>query len=255
MFGQLTNAKCVLVIPARRHSSRLPDKLLLRAGGKTILQHTYETACKTELPDAILIATDDEDIAGAARRFSAPVVMTSPDCPSGTDRVAEAITRCPQAEIIVNLQGDEPDLAPQAIDDLVASLQSNQEASMATLATPIRKREQLDDPACVKVVFDDQGRALYFSRSAIPHMREWNDENLKATPALFHQHIGIYAYRRELLTELAQLSRGRFEELEKLEQLRVLEHGKTILVSEVESACRGIDTLEDYAAFVSRRAG
>ena len=255
MLGQLDNAKCVLVIPARRHSTRLPDKLLLRAGGKPVLQHTFEAACQTQLPDAILIATDDLDIAGAARRFGANVVMTSPDCPSGTDRVAEAIEHCPQAEIIVNLQGDEPEINPGAIDRLVESLESNSTASMATLATPIRDRSLLEDPACVKVVFDNSGQALYFSRSTIPHVREWDDIHLETFPAQFHQHIGVYAYRRELLLELASLAPGRTEQLENLEQLRVLEHGKKILVSEIQEATRGIDTVEDYAAFVSRRAG
>ena len=245
------SAKCVIVIPARRHSTRLPDKLLLCAGGKTVLQHTYEAACQASLPDFILIATDDDEIAAKARRFGAEVVMTSPDCPSGTDRVAEAIQHCPAAELIVNLQGDEPEISPEAIDRLVKSLAGNPSAAIATLATPIRDRDQLDDPSCVKVVFDRQGRALYFSRSVIPHPREWDDSLL--VDSKFYQHIGVYAYRRKLLLELAALVPGRTEKIEKLEQLRVLEHGETILVTEIDEATRGIDTAEDYAAFVSRR--
>ncbi len=248
-----TAQRCVLVIPARRRSTRLPDKLLLRQTGKTVLQHTYEAACHTRCPRLVLIATDDEAIANEARQFGARVVMTSPDCPSGTDRVAEAIRDLDDAQIIINLQGDEPEIDPVAVDCLAESLLANPSAAMATLATPIRDRTQLEDPSCVKVVFSPEGKAMYFSRSPIPHAREWDDEHLQTTPALFHQHIGVYAYRRDLLLRLAQLPPGRFEQLEKLEQLRVLEHGETILVTEIDEPTRGIDTPEDYAAFVERR--
>lgn len=248
-----TAGHCVLVIPARRRSTRLPDKLLLRQTGKTVLQHTYEAACETKIPRQILIATDDVEIAREARQFGATVVMTSPDCPSGTDRVAEAVRDVDGAEIVINLQGDEPEIDPQAVDRLAESLLSDPTAAMATLATPIRDREALEDPSCVKVVFAPDGRAMYFSRSPIPHAREWDDSLLEATPAVFHQHIGVYAYRRELLLRLSQLPPGKFEQLEKLEQLRVLEHGETILVTEIDEPTRGIDTPEDYAAFVERR--
>jgi 3-deoxy-manno-octulosonate cytidylyltransferase (CMP-KDO synthetase) len=245
--------RCLLVIPARRRSTRLPDKLLLRDTGRTVLEHTYEAACQARLPDGVLIATDDAEIAAEARRFGARVAMTSPDCPSGTDRVAEAVRQIEDAKIIVNLQGDEPEIYPAAIDQLIESLWANPSANMATLATPIRKRQTLEDPACVKVVFDAMGRALYFSRSPIPHARQWSDELLTATPAVFHQHLGIYAYRRDLLLRLASLPLGRHEQVENLEQLRVLEEGETILVSLVDQATRGIDTPADYAAFVRRR--
>jgi 3-deoxy-manno-octulosonate cytidylyltransferase (CMP-KDO synthetase) len=179
--------------------------------------------------------------------------MTSPKCPSGTDRVAEVARQVPEAQIIVNLQGDEPEIDPQAIDRLVALLQNNPAAGMATLATPIRSREALDNPACVKVVFDAAGRALYFSRSPIPHPREWNDSLLTTTPASFFQHVGIYAYRRDLLLRFASLPVGKTEQIEKLEQLRILEQGETILVAEIAHPTFGIDTPEDYAAFVARQ--
>ena len=162
----LTNARRVLAIPARRRSTRLPDKMLLRDTGKTVLQHTYEAACRARRPEAVFIATDDEEIAAEARRFGADVVMTSPDCPSGTDRIAEAVRELPRAGIIVNLQGDEPEADPAAIDRLFELLEREPWASMATVATPIRERGKLDDPACVKVAIDRRGRALYFSRSA-----------------------------------------------------------------------------------------
>jgi 3-deoxy-manno-octulosonate cytidylyltransferase (CMP-KDO synthetase) len=243
---------CLLVIPARRRSTRLPNKMLLRETGKTVLQHTYEAASRAKVPGAIIIATDDDEIAAEALSFGARVAMTSPDCPSGTDRVAEVVRGIPGAEIIVNLQGDEPEIDPAAIDRLAVLLQDNPAACMATLATPIRSREALDDPACVKVVFDSRGRALYFSRSPIPHPREWNDGLLTADPATFFQHIGIYAYRRDLLLRFASLPMSQTEQIEKLEQLRILEQGETILVSEIAQPTRGIDTPADYAAFVAR---
>lgn len=244
---------CLLVIPARRRSTRLPDKMLLRETGKTVLQHTFEAACRTRRPSRLLIATDDREIAQTARCFGADVAMTRADCPSGTDRVAEVARQYPDAQIIVNLQGDEPEIAPSAIDRLVDLLVVNPEASMATLATPIRCPETLHDPACVKVVFNDRGEALYFSRSPIPHAREWDERLLQQDPPLFHQHIGVYAYRRKLLLKLAELPTSPLEQLERLEQLRVLHHGETIMMWPVEHASRGIDTPEDYAAFVERR--
>jgi 3-deoxy-manno-octulosonate cytidylyltransferase (CMP-KDO synthetase) len=132
-------------------------------------------------------------------------------------------------------------------------LEDNPAAAMATLATPIREREKLDDPSCVKVTFDAVGRALYFSRSPIPHAREWDDCLLTAQPPTFHQHIGIYGYRRSLLMQMPQWPVGRLEQIEKLEQLRVLENGESILVAVTERATRGIDTPEDFADFVARR--
>jgi 3-deoxy-manno-octulosonate cytidylyltransferase (CMP-KDO synthetase) len=226
--------------------------MLLRETGKSVLQHTYEAARQAKVPGSIVIATDDEEIAAEARKFGAQVAMTSPDCPSGTDRVAEVVRAIPTAKIIVNLQGDEPEIDPAAIDRLAMLLIENPMASMATLATPIRSREALEDPACVKVVFDSQGRAMYFSRSPIPHPREWNEALLITKPATFYQHIGIYAYQRNLLLRFASLPMGHTEQIEKLEQLRILEQGETILVSEIAQPTRGIDTPADYAAFVER---
>jgi 3-deoxy-manno-octulosonate cytidylyltransferase (CMP-KDO synthetase) len=227
--------------------------MLLRDTGKTVLEHTYEAACRCQRPELVLVATDDADIAAEVRRFGGRVVMTSPECPSGTDRVAEAVRDLPRADVIVNLQGDEPEADPRAIDRLFELLEQHSAAAMATLATPIRERAKLDDPACVKVTFDYAGRAMYFSRSVIPHAREWSDELLAARPPVFYQHLGIYAYRRPLLMQMPQWPVGRLEQIEKLEQLRVLENGAAILVAVTEHATRGIDTPEDYAAFVARR--
>lgn len=252
MPASFSTAQNVLVIPARRNSTRLPDKMLLRESGKTLVQHTYEAACRSHRPDLIVVATDDDEIAREARRFGAPVVMTSPECPSGTDRVAEAVRQLPRAEVIVNLQGDEPDADGAAIDRLFELMHRNPAARMATLATPLRDREMLDDPACVKVTFDQAGRALYFSRSVIPHPREWSEDLLSCEPAAFHLHLGVYAYRRDMLEQITQWSPGRIEQIERLEQLRVLENGESIFVELTSRPTRGIDTPGDYAAFVAR---
>jgi 3-deoxy-manno-octulosonate cytidylyltransferase (CMP-KDO synthetase) len=252
MMTPLSTARRVIAIPARRRSTRLPDKMLLRASGKTVLQHTYEAACRSRHSEAVFIATDDEEIAAECRRFGAEVIMTSPDCASGTDRIAAAVRELPRAGIIVNLQGDEPEAEPETIDGLFDLLEREPWASVATSATPIRKRELLFDPACVKVVLDRRGRALYFSRSATPHPREWDETMLAAEPPLFHQHLGMYAYRRPFLMQMTRWPVGRLEATEKLEQLRVLENGHAILVAVAERATRGIDTPEDFAAFVAR---
>ena len=252
MAAQLPNARRLVAIPARRRSSRLPDKMLLRETGKTVLQHTYETACRAKRPEAVFIATDDEAIAAEAARFGADVVMTSPDAASGTDRIAEAVRELPRAGVIVNLQGDEPEADPAAIDQLFDLLEREPWASMATIATPIRDAAKLYDPSCVKVVFDRRGRALYFTRSASPHPRDGCEGLLTADPPAFHQHVGMYGYRRPFLMQLTKWPVGRLEAIEKLEQLRVLENGHAILVGLVDRATHGIDTPEDYAAFVRR---
>ena len=178
--------------------------------------------------------------------------MTDPQAASGTDRVAEVARRLPGVDIIVNVQGDEPELSGQSIDLVIRLLEERPAAVMATLATPIRSRRQLEDPACVKVVFDASGRALYFSRSPIPHAREWNDDLLAAEPPHFCQHVGLYAYRRDFLLQLALMPQSSLERVEKLEQLRVLQAGYGILVGVVDEATFGIDTPEDYRQFVER---
>jgi 3-deoxy-manno-octulosonate cytidylyltransferase (CMP-KDO synthetase) len=178
--------------------------------------------------------------------------MTSPECASGTDRVAEIARDLADVDILVNVQGDEPELAGTSIDRVIELLEDNPEMAMSTLATPIRTREQLNDPACVKVVFDARGQALYFSRSPIPHAREWKDELLSAPVPHFYQHVGLYAYRRDFLLRLAALPRTPLEKIENLEQLRVLENGFQIAVGVVDEPTVGIDTPEDYRAFVRR---
>jgi 3-deoxy-manno-octulosonate cytidylyltransferase (CMP-KDO synthetase) len=230
----------------------LPRKLLLKETGKSVLQHTYESARRATRPIGLCIATDHEEIAAEVNDFGGTVVMTDPAAPSGTDRVAEAAQPMADVDIIVNVQGDEPEVAPSSIDLAVQLLVEHPDAVMSTLATPICQRSQLDDPACVKVVFDAEGRALYFSRSPIPHARQWDDRLLQEDPAHFYQHIGLYAYRREFLLQLSRMPPCDLERLERLEQLRVLAAGFPILVGTVDEPTIGIDTPADYEAFVSR---
>lgn len=242
---------CV-VIPARLASTRLAKKMLLAETGKPLVQHTLENARLAKRPSRVVVATDDDAIRRAVEACGGEAVMTSPDCASGADRVAEVARLMPEVDIFVNLQGDEPDLEPAAIDQVIGLLERNPSEAMATLATPIRDPERLAAPSIVKVVFDELGRALYFSRSPIPHPRDPAEATVDADPPRFFQHVGIYAYRRDLLLRLADLPPSMLEQTEKLEQLRVLQAGESILVGQIPSAMPGIDTAEDYAAFVAR---
>lgn len=249
MAGELQG---FLVIPARLASTRLPRKLLLAETGQPLIQHTYQAAQRAKRASGVVVAADHEEIAAAVRAFDGRVVMTSPDCASGTDRVAEVARQMPEVDIFVNVQGDEPEISGEAIDLAIELLERDPSAVMATLATPIRSREKLEDPACVKVVCDARGRALYFSRSVIPHPRTWDDALLTSEPPAFLQHIGLYAYRRDFLLQIAQLERCEHEKIESLEQLRVLYHGHAIQVGLIDEPAIGIDTPADYAAFVQR---
>jgi 3-deoxy-manno-octulosonate cytidylyltransferase (CMP-KDO synthetase) len=240
-----------VVIPARYASSRLPAKPLLRATGKYLIEHVYERAALSHA-DEIIVATDDDRIAAAVRSFGGRVAMTRDDHPSGTDRVAE-VARQLDHEIIVNLQGDEPSLDPDAVDLVADLLKRDTSASMATLGVPITSLEQWNDPNCVKLVRDCYGRALYFSRSPIPFCRDGSPDFQKY-PGVFLQHLGLYAYRRNFLLDLATWPTAAIEEIEKLEQLRVLALGHRIQVGIVAHASRGIDTPADYQRFVEERA-
>jgi 3-deoxy-manno-octulosonate cytidylyltransferase (CMP-KDO synthetase) len=240
--------KTAIVIPARYASSRLPGKPLLRQTGKYLVQHVYEQACKARKASAVIVATDDSRIAAAVRGFGGQVAMTRRDHPSGTDRVAE-VARGLDVDVIVNLQGDEPLVAPESLDLLAELLECDPSADMATLAVPLPSAEDYHNPNCVKVVLDANGRALYFSRSPIPFVRD-GVPDFAARPARFLQHLGLYAYRKKFLLELATLPPQPLEKFEKLEQLRVLALGRPILVGTVEWSGTGVDTYEDYERFV-----
>jgi len=217
-----------IVIPARFDSSRLPGKALLPLAGKPMLQWVHERA-RSSHADEVLVATDDERIATAARGFGAQVAMTARSHVSGTDRIAEvaAARGWQDGDIVVNVQGDEPLIPPVIIDQVAALLDAHARAEIATLASRIENIADLNDPNNVKVACDGTGRALYFSRAPIP----WNrDAPAALTPASL-RHIGIYAYRVGALRRLAALPPGRLEQIEKLEQLRALENGMEIRVA------------------------
>lgn len=239
------------VIPARFASTRLPGKPLLSETGKPLIQHVVEAALRARSLDRVIVATDDERIAQAVARFGGECVMTRSDHPTGTDRVAEVAAGIPEARIIVNLQGDEPEVSGHALDLVVTLLENDPDVPMATLATPIRTDEIYHDPSCVKVVRSRNGRALYFSRSPIPHHRDGLSQRAPNLP-LAHLHLGLYAYRRDFLLGLAALPPSPLESAEKLEQLRVLEAGYPIAVGLIDEPAIGIDTPDDYRRFVSR---
>jgi 3-deoxy-manno-octulosonate cytidylyltransferase (CMP-KDO synthetase) len=239
--------KTAIVIPARYASTRLPGKPLLRSTGKYLVQHVYERACASRAGQ-VIVATDDSRIVAAVESFGGRVVMTRRDHPSGTDRVAEVARRL-DADVVVNLQGDEPLIDPATLDLLPALLERDGDADVATLAVPITSLEQYHNPNCVKVVRDACGRALYFSRSPIPFVRDGRPD-FAADPPCFLQHLGLYAYRRRFLLSLAALPPDPLESLEKLEQLRVLALGRRIQVGIVRQAAIGVDTYADYERFV-----
>jgi 3-deoxy-manno-octulosonate cytidylyltransferase (CMP-KDO synthetase) len=241
--------RLAIIIPARYASTRLPGKPLLKSTGKYLVQHVYEQACGARHASDVIVATDDPRIVAAVESFGGRVEMTRRDHVSGTDRIAEIAARL-DADILINLQGDEPLVEPASLDLLVDLLSLDPSASMATLAVPLRSEEQWRNPNCVKVVCDDAGRALYFSRSPIPCVRDGRPD-FNARPARFLQHLGLYAYRRSFLLQLAATPPAPLEVMEKLEQLRVLALGMRIQVGLVEHAGQGVDTREDYAAFVA----
>ena len=230
--------KRVIVIPARYESTRLPGKALLEIAGKPLIRLVYEQALESRLADGLLIATDDARIADVASSFGAETVMTSADCRSGTDRVCEAL-RDREADTVVNLQGDEPFVRPDMID-LLFSVIERETLDIATLCCPIRDDEEYHDPATVKVVLDRKGFALYFSRCPIPYyVRSGGDRQLS------YKHIGIYGFSRDLLERFVSMPKGRLEEAESLEQLRILESGHRIRVLTTHYDGFGIDTPAD----------
>jgi 3-deoxy-manno-octulosonate cytidylyltransferase (CMP-KDO synthetase) len=238
-----------IVIPARFASTRLPGKPLLRQTGKYLIQHVWERACQARRASAVIVATDDPRIVAAVNSFGGRAIRTRRDHPSGTDRVAE-VARTLDADVLVNLQGDEPLIDPGALDLVIDRLEGDPDAQMATLATPLRSLEQWQNPNCVKVVCDDSGAALYFSRAPIPFVRDGKPD-LAARPPRFLQHVGLYAYRRDFLLRLAALPPAPLEKLEKLEQLRALALGCRLPVGVIDEPALGVDTYDDYQRFVA----
>lgn len=244
--------RTAIVIPARFASTRLPAKALLRETGKYLIEHVYERCALVEGVESVIVATDDARIVAAVESFGGRAAMTRDDHPSGTDRIAEVAATL-DVEVVVNVQGDEPMIEPSHVRQLI-DLMQHPETPMATLATPIVDVEVYRNPNCVKVVCDDAGRALWFSRSPIPHVRDGSPD-FASRPAKFLHHLGIYAFRRSDLLALPSMPPHAMEHLEKLEQLRPLCRGWTIRVGVVDHAGRGIDTPEDYRQFVEAQRG
>lgn len=229
--------RTLAVIPARYASTRLPGKPLLDICGKPMIQRVYEAVGKASLVDDVLVATDDERIVHAVRDFGGRAVMTSPDCASGTDRLVE-IARHDQADIYLNVQGDEPLLRPADVDRLVEALRQHPQATAATPCYPISARQALD-PNLVKVVRNEAGQALYFSRAPIPYDRD-GEKRIQ-----YWGHVGMYAYRPAALAVFAAHAPGELERAEKLEQLRLLQHGIGIQMVELPPCAPGVDTEKD----------
>lgn len=244
----------IAIIPARYGSTRYPGKPLLRQTGKYLIEHVYERVTAASRIARCVVATDDERIAQAVRSFGGRAVMTRPDHPSGTDRLAEVVhglTNGPGSgddDLILNVQGDEPEIEPAHLDQLLARMAVDH-APMGTLACPFPADLDPRNPNAVKVVFNKAQRALYFSRSLLPYPRDQLDG---ARPRACHLHLGVYAYRRRFLQAFAAWPPSPLEEIEKLEQLRVLENGYEIAVELVPHAAAGVDTPADYERFVMR---
>lgn len=232
-----------IIIPARYASTRLPGKPLLDINGKCLLQHVYESACRSKAA-TVIIATDDERIEAAARAFGATVCMTGDRHGSGTERLAEVIEKLQlsDADIIVNLQGDEFGMPAALLDQVAALLQDAAGADIATLCEAMEDPSEYDNPNVVKVVTDGNGRAMYFSRSSIP----WHDPDKPPPAVLGYRHIGLYAYRAGFLRRYVQMPASCLELRERLEQLRALEQGAEIRVAVArEKPGLGIDTADD----------
>ena len=234
-------SKVIAIIPARWASTRFPGKPLVPLHGKPLVQHVWERASRAKRVGRIIIATDDMRIAEAAFDFGAEVALTSPKHPTGTDRLAEVVRQLKSASIILNVQGDEPDIAPSTIDRLAEALQDDPKLGMVTAANPLTDPADVPDPNVVKVVTDLAGRALYFSRSVIPHDRDGRGG------VKYLRHQGIYGYRRKVLLAFVKWKPTPLEQAEKLEQLRALEHGIAIGVIVVRRESVGVDVPGDVA--------
>ncbi len=234
------------IIPARYASTRFPGKPLALINGLPMIQHVCQRVARAQTVERVIVATDDERIASAVKDFGGEVMMTRADHPTGTDRLAEVAEQI-DAELIVNVQGDEPLIAPQMVDQAVAPLQRNPQIKMGTLASRIEQLDDLFNPNVVKLVKDIQGLALYFSRAPIPWARDLSREQLadRLDELKYYRHIGLYVYRREFLLQYPRLPKTPLETLENLEQLRALEHGVRLHVAETQFDCHGVDTPAD----------
>jgi len=248
------------VIPARFASTRLMGKPLANIGGKPLIQHTYENACKSKLIEKLILAVDDAKVASVARGFGADVIETPKEIASGSDRIAYVAKTYKEAEIIVNIQGDEPFIQPEMIDQAIEPLLFDKTIEVTTLIKQISSLKELHSPDVVKVVFDYNNYALYFSRSPIPFARNAISDAAALDITDYYKHIGLYVFKRKSLLKFTTLKQTDLEKTEMLEQLRMLENGMKIKVVETEYDSIGVDTQEDlkrartYYKWLQKRA-
>jgi 3-deoxy-manno-octulosonate cytidylyltransferase (CMP-KDO synthetase) len=248
----MTDFRIIGIIPARIGSKRFPGKMLANVHGKTLIQRTYENARLSTKFDTLIVATDNQEIFDLVKSFGGHPVMTAVSCQNGTERAAEVIQKLPEftdTKIVVNIQGDEPDIATTTIDRVIEALENDEEAQVSTACVRIDNVHDAQDPSVVKCVLNQKGQALYFSRSMIPHGKtgEFNSETT------YYKHFGIYCYRKDFLLTYNSLSSTPLQLAEDLEQLKILEHGYSIHVVEVESDSIGIDTPKDLNKFLKSR--
>lgn len=234
--------KTAIIIPARYGSSRLEGKPLIKVNGKPIIQWVYEKALQVKSADMIIVATDDERIYDCVKSFGGVVEMTSTEHKCGSDRIREVVDRHPEIGFVVNLQGDEPMIKPESVEEVIKNVKFDDNADISTLIRKIEDEDEINNPNLVKCVTDVNGYALYFSRSKIPYER-------KLGIATFYGHLGIYGYKREALIKMTELAQTPLEKTESLEQLRALENGMKIKTSVVDFVPVGIDTAEDLEKF------
>lgn len=245
-------AKVAIIIPARYASSRFPGKPLVKIAGVSMIERTYKQSASSKLATEVLVATDDQRIKEEVERFGGKLIMTRDDHATGTDRLAEVAELRPDIDIIVNVQGDEPMIRPEAIDRVIAPLLEDSRVEMSTMAFQIVTAEEIDSPQIPKVVVDNDGFALYFSRLPIPYHRD-KVEGAGHSDVTYLGHAGLYVYRRETLLRIAKLPMGTLENLEKLEQLRALENGIRIKVVSMPKGSRtpAVDVPADVATVES----
>lgn len=235
-------SKTAVIIPARYSSKRLEGKPLIKVCDKPIIQWVWEKAKQVKSADMVIIATDNQQIYDVCKAFGADVEMTSPNHQSGSDRIKEVAQKYPDISYIINLQGDEPMINPDCVEEVIKQITENTDADISTLLTELNPDADLDDPNMVKCVINNEGYAMYFSRSKIPYERNYDI-------AKFYKHIGLYGYKREALFKMSELEQPAIEKAESLEQLRALYYGMKIKTSIVEYDSIGIDTLEDLNEF------
>lgn len=240
----MNSFKTIAIIPARYNSTRFPGKMLADIRGKSLIQTTYENAKGCSALDTVIVATDDKRIFDHVSSFGGEVIMTSPNCHSGSDRIAEVIKLkggFSDSDIIVNIQGDEPLIAHDTIEKVVAALANESEAEVSTAIIEIKSEEDAKDPHVVKCVRDDDGYALYFSRAMIP----FGKSGAFRSDVTYYKHLGIYAYRSHFLQKYTSIKPSPLQVAEDLEQLKILEHGYKIKTAVVTKDSIGIDTPED----------